>query len=331
MLKREVKNILLRMPNWLGDAVMATPLITDVRSAWPDAKITVMALASTAALFAADPSIEVFPFSREEPSKLLIQRLKRKNFDLAILLPNSFSSAWWCWRAGIKRRLGYAANGRSVLLTHAPSFPKERGKEHLVLTYKKLLAPLGIPLSDTPPSLIVSHVEETCASFSIPKEGWIVGINPGAAYGSAKCWPPERFRAVTEQLLAFHPHIHILYFGDKNGAPLVNSICEGLPSRVMNLSARTNLSQLMALISRCDLLLTNDSGPMHIAAALGVPLVALFGSTNEKVTGPYPRGSVIHKQVACSPCYKRTCPIDFRCMRGISVEEVFEKIKQHLI
>ena len=163
------------------------------------------------------------------------------------------------------------------------------------------------------------------AEQKIPAHATIVGVNPGAAYGSAKCWLPERFRAVVEKL-AKRPNTYVLCFADQAGTPLVNAICEGMPPSVINLAGATSLRELIALIECCTVFLTNDSGPMHIAAALKVPLVALFGSTNEIATGPYQHGQVIHKHVECSPCLKRTCPIDFRCMKRIEVDEVYEAL-----
>ena len=157
----------------------------------------------------------------------------------------------------------------------------------------------------------------------------MIGINPGAAYGSAKCWLPERFRELTEKLLQ-NPNTRILYFGDKAGASLVNEICADLPDRVINLAAQTTIRELMAYIQACHLFLTNDSGPMHMASALGTPLVALFGSTSDRYTGPYRGGKVIHKHVPCSPCYRRTCPIDFRCMTQIGVDEVYQTLQAYL-
>ena len=157
-----------------------------------------------------------------------------------------------------------------------------------------------------------------------------MGINPGATYGSAKCWLPERFREVAERLLK-DLDVYLVFFGDLATSSLVKEICQGLPSRVVNLAGVTSLRQLTSLISLCDVLLTNDSGPMHIADALGTPIVALFGSTSEVVTGPYrSSGVVIHKHVDCSPCYQRTCPIDFRCMKRIEADEVYGAIQKVL-
>jgi len=334
----EFQNIIVRMPNWLGDAVMATPIITDLRKKWPNANLTAMCEgAGVSALFLGNPYLnEIFSFShpneftRRLQTRDLVERIRQGKYDLGLLLPNSFSSAWWFWRGNVKTRIGYDSDMRRLLLTKAISFPKERGKEHQVITYKRLLKPLSIPVSNTSPQLYVTEEERKAAKQllfqqKVPEGATLVGINPGAAYGSAKCWLPERFRSIIEKLIA-RPNTYVICFADLAGTDLVNAICEGMPSRVINLAGATHLRELIALIEQCDVFLTNDSGPMHIAAALKVPLVALFGSTNDIATGPYGHGEVIHKHVECSPCYLRTCPIDFRCMKRIEVDEVFAAI-----
>lgn len=331
------KNIIVRMPNWVGDLVMATPILTDLRKAYPEAEITVMARYPLCELLQEDPEInELFCFSkgntfgRRMGKRNVIEKLRKGRYDLGILLTHSFSSAWWFWQGGVKIRLGYKGNGRNILLTHGLSLPENVAQQHLVMTYKMLLSPLGIPLSNTPPRLYLSEKEvlqarELLKQQGVSRESRIVGINPGATYGSAKCWLPERFREVTLELLQ-DKDLFIVYFGDQGNASLVKEICHELPPRVINLAGLTSLRELAALISICDVLLTNDSGPMHIADALDTPVVALFGSTSEVVTGPYRNGTVIHKHVDCSPCYQRRCPIDFRCMKKIEADEVTKAI-----
>ncbi len=326
------------MPNWLGDLVMATPILQDIRQKWPKANITAMCQSNVAPLLQHDPHInEVYSYKKpsgwihRHQHHRIFEELRLGEYNLGILLTNSFSSAWWFWRGRVANRIGFAGNLRSWLLSKAVPFPAGKETQHLVLTYKALLAPLGIPLSNTPPRLYVSPEEIQAAhtligSYGVAlKEQILVGINPGAAYGSAKCWLPERFRAVTERLLE-DPRITVVYFGDPAGRPLVDDICQGLGARVINLAGKTSIRELLALMQACAVLLTNDSGPMHIASALGVPLVALFGSTSDVRTGPYGGGIVIHKRVECSPCYKRICPIDFRCMKRIEVDEVYAAI-----
>ncbi len=339
--KQTPKNIIVRMPNWLGDLVMATPVLADLRTRFPDANITAMCQSNVAGLLKNDPHINEV-FSYKKPSGWIhraqhweiIETVQLGEYDLGILLTNSFSSAWWFWRGKVANRIGFAGNLRSCLLNKAVPFPETRETQHLVITYKMLLAPIGIGISDSPPKLYVSNEERQAAiellkKYRIdPTKNSIIGINPGAAYGSAKCWLPDRFRAVTEKLLE-DPNHFILYFGDNAGASLVNEICHEMPERVINLAGKTNLRELLALIEQCKVLLTNDSGPMHIAAALGTPLLALFGSTSDVQTGPYGHyAKVIHKHVECSPCYLRTCPIDFRCMKRIEVDEVYQELEK---
>jgi heptosyltransferase-2 len=269
-----------------------------------------------------------------QTSEDILFPLQKGDYDLGILLTNSLSSALWFWRGQVKNRIGYAAHCRSLLLDYPIHFPEQRDTQHLVITYKMLLEPLGIPLSQTPPRLYVTPQEqqaakEKLAEAEVHPNDLLIGINPGAAYGSAKCWLPERFKQLSLHLLD-HPKVKIIFFGDQAGAPLVESICADLPSRVMNFAGKTTLRELMALIQTCHLFLTNDSGPMHVASALGIPLIALFGSTSDTTTGPYNGGRVIHKHVPCSPCYRRECPIDFRCMTRIEVQEVYQEI-QHFI
>lgn len=335
------KNILVRMPNWLGDCVMATPLLADLSAHFPQAKITVMCRGSVGALLEKNPHVnEILSFQKpsgwlhRNKRRDLLSPLQRGKYDLGILLTNSFSSAWIFLRGGVENRIGYGGNFRRLLLTRALPLPEKKEEQHLVVTYKMLLCCLGIPVSDTPPELFLSGEEREAARLLLQNHGVdasrkIVGINPGAAYGSAKCWLPERFREVARQLLQ-HPDIHVLFFGDRVGKPLVDEICRGLPDRVVNLAGETTIRQLMALLDCCDLLLTNDSGPMHMAAALQKPLVALFGSTNDAATGPLGSATVIHKHVSCSPCYLRECPIDFRCMQEITVPEVIRELNRYL-
>lgn len=335
------KNIIVRMPNWIGDLVMATPILTDLRRAFPDAYLTAMCRYPVCELLQEDPDInELFcfrkanHFGRHNEKRDIVEKLRTGKYDLGILLTHSFSSAWWFWQGKVKNRLGYQCKGRGLLLTHSVPLPETVGAQHLVSTYKMLLAPLGIPLSDTAPRLYLKDKEvmeagELLRQHGITRDSTIVGINPGATYGSAKCWLPARFRQVTERLLQ-DEKLFILYFGDQSTAALVKEICQGLPARVINLAGLTSLRELTALISLCSVLLTNDSGPMHIADALGTPVVALFGSTSEVVTGPYREGIVIHKHVSCSPCYERTCPTDFRCMKRIEADEVYQEVIRSL-
>jgi len=325
------------MPNWVGDVVMATPVLEDVRGAFPNASITAMCRRPLSELLEQDEAIdELFSFekgshefSRRDYSRDIIAKIEAGKYDLGILLTHSFSSAWWFWQSKIKRRIGYRGHFRSLLLTD-PLTPS-REKIHQVLRYKRLLEPLGIPISGTLPRLYLRENELRESKELLYQRGYqrgakLIGINPGAAYGSAKCWPPERFRALAMELL-LQTDAAIVFFGDANTASLVKEISQGLPERVIDLAGVTSLRELASIIQACTVLVSNDSGPMHIGAALRIPLVALFGSTDDEVTGPYGQpNSVVNKRVACAPCMKRVCPIDFRCMKQIEVNEVVERV-----
>ena len=329
------------MPNWIGDAVMATPVLTDLRKAFPESRITAMCRSPVCDLFKEDPDLdELFCFTK--PSRLvrvgqkkgIIEKLRQGKYDCGILLTHSFSSAWWFFRGRVQTRVGYDLHFRRLFLTHPLAYPKNVKEHHLVGTYKGLLEPLGIPLSETAPRVFLLEKEIQQArllleQYQVPPGAKIVGINPGASYGSAKCWLPDRFRAVAKKLL-IDPQVYVVFLGDTQTASLIKEITGGLDQRVVNLAGLTSLRELASLIKVCDVLLTNDSGPMHLADALGTRVVALFGSTSPLYTGPYSGGVVLHKQVSCSPCYRRTCPIDFRCMKQISVEEVYQAIRDQL-
>ena len=335
-------NIIVRMPNWIGDLIMATPILSDLRTLFPDASITAMCKKPLSDLLLQDPHIdEVFSFNkpnnrflRREENKNIVDKVRSGKYDLAILLTHSFSSAWWFWQGNVKRRIGFSKHFRSLLLTDPLPLP-QKGREHEVHTYKRLLSPLGLSASSTPPQLYFGAKEVSEAQTLLFQRGYragkkLIGINVGAAYGSAKCWPADRFQKVAKRILA-QEDVFLLFFGDEGHSSLVKEICQGLPKEALNLAGMTTLRELACLIKSCHVLLTNDSGPMHIGAALGVPLVALFGSTDENATGPYGQpAAVISKHPSCSPCFKRTCPIDFRCMNEITVEEVVAKVISQL-
>ncbi|MEN9654088.1 MAG: ADP-heptose--LPS heptosyltransferase 2 [Chlamydiota bacterium] len=333
-------NIVVRMPNWVGDLVMATPVLIDLRRAFPSARITAMAQTSVADLLADDASInELFRFTRpqskfqrRQEKRNIIAKLEEGQYDVGVLLTRSFSSAWWFWQAGIPRRIGFKGNFRSLLLTDRLPLPVGM---HQVEVFKQLLRPLGIEGSKTAPKLSLSGSQQALARDLLAQNGHvpgerIVGINPGASYGSAKCWPNERFRELAKRL-AEQENWTIVFFGDPSMTGQVKAICRGLPKRVIDLAGKTDLRQLMCLIADCDVFVTNDSGPMHIADALGVEVVALFGSTDPAATGPYRQPlSVVYKKVSCSPCFRRDCPIDFRCMTSIGVDEVLQRVERVL-
>ncbi|MCE5293544.1 MAG: lipopolysaccharide heptosyltransferase II [Chlamydiales bacterium] len=331
-----MQKICVRMPNWLGDAVMGTPVLHDIKKAYPDCSLTVICHNAIKILLEATPFIDNFiVFANDkkrsaQEKKRIYNELQQGQFDAGILLTRSLSSAWWFYKGKIARRIGFKDHYRTLLLTDALDIPENEETEHQVITYKRLLEPLGIPMSTSAPQLYLTPEEIQTAkdhlkSMGVESHHLLIGINPGAAFGSAKCWLPERFKELTARL-SLHPDVRIVYFGDATTKPLVDDITSRFGNNVLNFAGKTTLRSFTTLLSLCNCLVTNDSGPMHVAAALGTPLVAIFGSTNEVKTGPYGGGTIIHKHTLCSPCYKRVCPIDFRCMTSISVDDVHNAI-----
>ena len=329
------ETIIVRMPNWIGDLVMAIPVLSSLRKAYPSAKITAMCLRNIASLLHKHPDLdEIFQFDRGEiftrntVKRDIVQKMRYGQYELGIVLPNSFSSAWLLWQGGVKRRVGYEGNLRNWLLTDVIPRSIQQSGHHLVTTYQLLLTSLSIHYEITSPTISLDPVEIEYAKnifrvYGIVEHSTVLGINIGAAYGSAKCWPANKFYLLAKKLLENHPLIHLVFFGDQSLSDTVKKICSSLPKRAINLAGLTTLRELAAMISLCDGFLTNDSGPMHIADAVSTPLIAMFGSTCKDRTGPYSGGTIIHKETACSPCFSRTCPIDFRCMEKISVQEVY--------
>lgn len=337
----QIKNIIVRMPNWVGDFVMATPILTELRKKFPKASITAMCKEPLGDLLREDVDVDAV-FSFQKPGgnffhrtmgRDVVERLQEGQYDLGVLLPNSFSSAWWYFLGKVKRRIGFFRPIRSLLLTDPVPFPPNRNKQHLVKTYKKLLKVLGIEHSKEKPRLylcqqVKRQIKEMLVKRGVKADKKLVLIHPGAAFGSAKCWLQDRFTQVAEKLLE-DPNVMVVFVGSFEQEELIKNICRPLSQNAINLAGETSLMELACLISLADVFVTNDSGPMHMAAALETPLVALFGSTDPRVTGPYDNESaVIWQRVSCSPCFKRKCNKDFSCMKNISVDHVLEKINK---
>lgn len=334
-MKPDVGRLLVRAPNWLGDAVMALPALAAVRSALPGAHITVGAVASVSPLFHEitdlRPDVVVELDRARAPAALA-----RGRFDAALLLTNSFRTAWDARRAKIPGRWGYAGNLRTPLLTTA--VPRS-GRLHQVEYYRRLVDALGFAAAEFTPRLAVraSTAERAAAVLGdagVPEGTPLVGIAPGAAYGHAKRWPPERMATVIDRLTRDAGAACLLVgaSGDREAGRAIES---ALPSgtRAFNLIGRTSLRVFAGVAARCRAFVSNDSGAMHVAAALGVPVTAIFGPTDERVTAPAgPAGlhDVLLHQVFCRPCMLRECPIDHRCMKRIAVGEVYRSVAARL-
>lgn len=329
-----VEKLLIRAVNWVGDAVMTTPALAVIRERFPDAEIVLLANPLVSQLFLPHPAIDrVITFDRTGRHRGvrgrldLAREIRRERFDCAIILPNSFDSALIPWLAGIPRRIGKRSDGRSLLLTDGFTPAGAMTEGHEVDYYLHLLRSFGITGSVRPPHLSSTVEEQAEASERLARAGiaagdLLLGINPGAAFGSAKRWYPERFAGVAERLSA-EWGARIIIFGGPGETDIAAEISAALQGRCLNLAGQTSVRQLMALIRRCNFFITNDSGPMHIAAAFDVPLVAIFGSTDHIGTAPCSgRAVVVRKEIDCAPCKLRECPTDHRCMTAVTVEDV---------
>jgi heptosyltransferase-2 len=324
------QRLVIRAPNWLGDAVMALPALAAVRAGLPEAHITIAAIASVAPLFqeetpAAPNDVLTLP-DRSREAKALAEG----KFDAGLLLTNSFRTAWMMRRAGIPERWGVATSARGFLLTRRVSRPRSR--VHQSVYYSTLVEALGFALTDRTPRMVpraatTERAAEMLVQLGIPPTALLIGFAPGAAYGHAKRWPPARVAAVVARLAQERGATSILVgaHGDREAGREIES---ALPSgiRVVNLIGRTDLRQLAGILARCAAFVSNDSGAMHLAAAVGVPVTAIFGPTDERVTAPIGNHDVIVRQVFCRPCMLRDCPIDHRCMKRITSDDVFDAV-----
>jgi heptosyltransferase-2 len=331
----DVRRLIVRAPNWLGDAVMALPALGAVRRAFRSSTLILAATSSVAPLFeertAAAPD-EILTIDRARE----VAQLRASGADAVLLLTNSFGSAWVARRSGLPERWGYRAAGRSRLLTRRVTRPK--GTVHQVEYYLALVRGLGIDApaaAATRPTLEPSPLAHARAGTLLANAGvapsaTIVGFAPGAAYGQAKRWPPDRVARVIEAL-ARDGVVAVLVGAraDRDTARAIEStLAPG--THVVDLIGRTSLRELVGVIGRCAAFVSNDSGAMHVAAAVGVPLTAIFGPTDERATAPAGAADVIVRDVFCRPCMLRDCPIDHRCMKRIDVDSVLHSVTAHL-
>jgi heptosyltransferase-2 len=312
--------LLVRAPNWIGDVVLSLPALRDLRRAFPASRLELLARPWVAGLYAAVPEIDGVVESR---GTLADAAALRGRYDLGLLLPNSLASAFTLWRAGIPERWGYATDARGALLTRSCRVRASLGGRSQVYYYRAMLEGLGLAVSGPPDASLAcpeAWAERGRALLGSP--GPWIGINPGAAYGTAKRWPPERFAAAAA-LVARRSGAQVAIVGSAAERPLAQSIAAQLGGAARVLCGETTLADLVGVLRELRLLLTNDSGPMHLAAALGTPLVAVFGSTDWTETAPVSeRARVVREETECAPCKLRECPIDHRCMTRVVVDRV---------
>ena len=332
--------VVVRPPNWLGDAVLALPAMAAIGRHFAGGHVTIAAAPGVAQLF--HEAIDAPPDDVIElpgRSRAVVAALRAGRFDVGVLFPNSFGAAWQMWRAGIPERWGYATSARRPLLTRPIRRHRGSRRRHQADYYRDFAGGLGLPCGDERPRLAPSAASQRRAEGLIAGDHSgrrLVGMAPGAAYGEAKQWAPDRMAALATRLVEADEATVVLVGAphDREAARAIESWLRThaphVTRRVVDLTGRTSLGALIGLIARMAVFISNDSGAMHVAAALGRPVVAIFGPTDERRTRPLGDHAVITAPVFCRPCMLRDCPIDHRCMKRVSVEAVYAAVAARL-
>ena len=334
-----IEKVLIRGTNWIGDVVMSLPAVSSVRHTFPGARIVILAKPWVADLYRACPDIDdIIVFQSPgvhdgmRGKVRLAEELREERFDLVLLLQNAIEAALIAWRAGIPLRAGYNSDCRGFLLTHSVQRTSEIRRVHQIDYYLEMVRALGFATMGR--EVHITPDDDTCgiaqtilAGHGIHKGDTLIGVAPGASYGPAKMWFPERFAAVADRLID-EVSAKVILFGSVGDRERTKRVQEHAAHSLIDLAGETSLKEAIALIAKCNLFISNDSGLMHLAGALGVSLVAIFGSTNPVTTSPAgERSIVIHRDVPCSPCLKKECPTDFKCMDLIQVDDVYDAAK----
>ena len=336
--------VVVLSPNWLGDAVMALPAIADIKRHFASAHLVVAARRSVADVFRLSPAVDdVLTLAwggrllRTRSLRADLASLREAGASTAILLPNSFASAWMVRQSGVEQRWGFASDFRAALLSRAVRRP--RGSMHQAAYYQHLVRELGIPSGPLEPALVVRDVPAAVARLPIEvreagESRPLVTLAPGAAYGTAKRWIPAHFARLVTMVIAQGARCVLVGSGgDRETTQWIHRMLgERERAETFDLAGRTSLSELAGVMSLSRVFVSNDSGAMHMASALGVPVVALFGPTREYETAPIARpgrrAEVLLHPVWCRPCMLRECPIDHRCMNGVTVEAVCQAARE---
>lgn len=331
--------IVVRAPNWLGDCVLALPAMNVIKKNYPESEIWVAAQKRVIDLFRMSDIFAGTILLPEQKSLKDLREaarvLRRAGFDLGFLFTNSFASALAFFLAKIPQRWGYKKDGRGFLLTRGIPVKSSEKRSHQVNYYLDLLSGLGLKEFPEGPYLSIGQKEKAetinwLGAQNIPLRRPLVIVNPGAYFGSAKRWPAEKY-AEFAALLQSAEKAQILIVGSAEETHLAETISSRVTEGLHILTGKTSLARLAVLLSLSDLFVTNDSGPMHLANLLKVPLVALFGPTDPARTGPHWQpAAVIHKGASCWPCSYRHCPFDHRCMTAISPAEVLQTSQKML-
>lgn len=321
--------IIVKGTNWIGDVFLSLPAVYALSHIFPDAAVDIALKRPLGDLVGGVSAIDsVLDYDGTPRGELsLVRAMRRARYDIGVIFPRSLHSALLVYLGGARRRVGYRADGRSILLTDGVDRTPEIRALHQSHYYRHLVSVLGDPgdlvtprICPAPDAAAWADKFLGCAGY---RGGPLFGINPGAAYGDAKRWFPDRFAAVADRLAERFGGT-VLIVGGAHDKAIQAEVATAMESRPIMAAGATTIKQLIALISRCTLFVTNDSGPMHISAALGVPVAAVFGPTNPDTTSPMGSASIVRHEFECSRCLLRSCPIDHRCMKSVTAAEVFE-------
>jgi heptosyltransferase-2 len=338
------ERIIVRGANWVGDAVMTVPALREIRRLFPAAHITLATRPWARGLFAGAEFIDELQIHEGSGLRAVVQQVRqwrKQNFDLAVLFPNSLETALVASLARVPLRFGYATDGRQALLTHPLAVPEWRGTKHEVYYYLRIVAELEWLLKqeqtflDTQPNgaLEISSGRKAAARDFLRTHGVecghdgrkLIAICPGSTNSRAKRWPTERFAVLADQLINELP-ADVIVIGSQSELEVSHEVVRQMRNQPVVLTGKTDLAELVAVLSQVDLLVTNDTGPAHIASALGRPTLVIFGPTNPLTTRPFsPLGEIMREPPDCAPCMLRDCPIDHRCMTAISAAAVFAR------
>jgi heptosyltransferase II len=335
-----IKRVLVRATNWVGDAVMTLPALDALRDAFPSRFIAVLAKPWVAPLYEHHPAVDRVLLLEKGEGMLrglggtirCIRMLRRNQFDLAILFQNAFEAALLTFSAGVPLRVGYRTDGRGLLLTHGISRSRELLQVHQTEYYLSILRGMGWTGESRAPKLYVSAADRDAADAILLKQGilegeLLLGLGPGAIFGGAKRWPAERFAQIGDTA-AREWGARVVIFGSATEKEICGRVRAAMQGPALDLSGQTSLGVAMGLVERCSFFTTNDSGLMHIAAALKVPTVAVFGPTDPVATGPIgPHTRIVRHDTSCAPCLKPECTEDHACMLGIHPKDVWEAME----
>lgn len=319
--------ILIRGVNWIGDAIMILPTLNAIKKKYNDSLITLVVKKWVKDIYKNNPDIDElieYPENRKEYFNL-IKKLRIVKYDIGLAMPKSFSAALFLFLAGAKKRIGFKSQFRSFLLTDRLKFTDELLNKHQLFIYLELARYIGCETIAPELNLVINENAIDKANDILKGDNWI-GIHSGAFFGPAKRWLPENFAEVANRLM--NNGFKIVWFGAASDTKTMELIKPLLKIETLDLTGKTSLDLLCALIKKCKVVIANDSGPMHIAAAVNTPVVAIFGSTNIKTTYPFTNNKIIlYKKIECSPCMRRDCfKKTYDCFKQITVEDVYESV-----